>query len=130
MIFTMILFDSDFVFSYFVKEQSTHKDAVNIVEKYSTAKYYISNLVRQELATVLSYKKKFLETRTVFYNLEKFEVKNVFIDSADEYSIWSMFWRYEKSVSFIDVSNIYLAEKYGYRIASFDKFYPKELILK
>ena len=126
----MILLDTDFIFNFFDENQSNHSKANDLVEKYVDCQFIISNLVRQELATVLSVRLGYQFWREVEAALSEFEVIDIFLKEDQTQSIWELFNNFKKkNISFIDCSNLYLAQKYNYKIASFDKFYPKEILI-
>jgi predicted nucleic acid-binding protein len=125
----MILLDTDFLFSFFDSSQSTHEGSKIVVEKYGNQEFYISNLVKQELATVISYKLGYKACRIILAAVYGLEVKNIFIGESENAQIWELFSTFHKQhISFVDCSNLYLAKKWGYKIASFDKFYPKHIL--
>lgn len=126
----MFILDTDFIFSYFDSNQSTHLKAVDLVEKFGEQEVIISNIIKQELATVISNKIGQIEAKQVLKNLELFEPKEVFLDHSQTDQIWKIFWSFKnKSTSFADCSNLFLAQKYNCKIASFDNFYPNNLLL-
>lgn len=124
----MILLDTDFVFSYFDSNQSTHLQALEIIKKLDPNQTFaISNLVKQELVTVVSYKIDKRSAIKVMDNLKYFEAEEIFITETDTAIIWDNLLNNKKLVSFVDISNLYLSKKLGAKIASFDQFYPKNL---
>jgi predicted nucleic acid-binding protein len=128
MVTEMVLLDTDFIFSFFDQNQSTHDQAVEIVKTLSPdARFIMSNLVKQELATVISYKVDHSSMKQVMKLLEYFEADEIFISKHETDLIWEKFLQTKKKVSFIDVSNVFLAKKLSAKIASFDQFYPKSL---
>jgi predicted nucleic acid-binding protein len=127
----MYILDTDFIFAYFDSKQTTHTKAGIIVEKFGDQETIISNLVKQELATVISYKVGYKEAKEVIENLNLFEPTEIFFEPQEIEQIWHIFWSYQKkNISFIDCSNLYLAQKYKCKIASFDSFYSQNLLLK
>jgi predicted nucleic acid-binding protein len=130
-IFNMFILDTDFIFAYFDPHQSTHLSSTQIIKKYGQEEAVISNLTKQELATVISYKIDFKAAQQVLENLKLFNLKEVFIDQTQTDLIWEIFHSYsKKKVSFVDCSNLFLATHYKAKIASFDNFYPKNIVLK
>jgi predicted nucleic acid-binding protein len=125
----MILLDTDFLFSFFDSSQSTHEASKKVVEKYGNQEFYLSNLVKQELATVISHKVGYKECQIIITAINGLEVKNIYVDEIQTVQIWELFNTFhKKQISFVDCSNLYLAKKLGYKIASFDKFYPKNIL--
>lgn len=126
----MFILDTDFIFSYFDQNQSTHQKSLELVQIYGQNEAVLSNLTKQELATVISYKVGYQEAKDVIKNLEFFNLTEYFIDQQTTEEIWKSFWQFNnKKISFVDCSNLYLAKKLKFKIASFDTFYPKELLL-
>ncbi|MEI6729456.1 MAG: PIN domain-containing protein [bacterium] len=126
----MFVLDTDFIFSYFDQNQSTHLQSVKLIEKYGQEEAVLSNLTKQELATVISYKVGYQEAKDVIKKLELFNLKEYFINDTGTLEIWKLFWQFNhKKISFVDCTNLYLAKKLKLKIASFDAFYPKEMLL-
>ena len=88
----MFILDTDFIFSYFDKNQSTHLQAVEIVQKYGEQKNMISNLTKQEIATVISRKIGQKESFEVIKNLELFE-------PIETGKIWELFWSFNRPLA-------------------------------
>jgi predicted nucleic acid-binding protein len=126
----MYILDTDFIFSYFDRNQSTHQQAGDLAEKFAEQAVIISNLVRQELATVISCRFGYSLAKEVLENVDLFEPQEIFFDEIETAKIWQIFWSFQKkNISFIDCSNLFLAQNFNCKIASFDKFYPKEILL-
>lgn len=125
----MYILDTDFLFAYFFRSQSTHLQAVKIMNKIENEELYISNLVLQELATVLSNKEGQQKAKIALANCKLLDCKIIKLTDADEEQVWQMFESIDKnSTSFIDCINFYLAQTFNYKIVSFDKFYPVEML--
>jgi len=127
----MIILDTDFIFSYFDKNQSTHQQAKNLVEQFDKEQIAVSNLVLQELATVISNRFGYVIAKQIVENVALFEPQEIFVTPKETAKVWQTFWSLQKkNISFIDCSNLFLAQKFGCKIASFDKFYAKESLFK
>jgi predicted nucleic acid-binding protein len=99
-------------------------------EKFGDSHIIVSNLVKQELATVISSRFGSLLAKEILENLTLFDPQEVFFDEIETEKIWKLFWSFQKKrISFVDCSNLLLAQKYNCKIASFDQFYPKEMLL-
>jgi predicted nucleic acid-binding protein len=126
----MIIIDTDFLFSFYDSSQSTHLQSTTIMDMYGDSDWYLSNLVLQEIATVISYRLGFEDCQKILNLVVELELKNIFLNELDTDNIWKLFYKYQKkNISFVDCSNLYLAKKLGYKIASFDRFYPKEYLV-
>lgn len=124
-----VLYDTDFIISLFIKEESTHSRAVEIFDTIDLLPSFTLKLVTYELATVLSRKvphsvvsEKMQQFHTIpFTFLPLFE--------KDEKDVWQEFYSYQKKgISLVDCANLVMARKLNLKIASFDKFYPRELM--
>jgi predicted nucleic acid-binding protein len=125
-----IITDSDFWFSYFFEDQTTHIRAKEIVNKILDSELLVLNLVLQELATVISKKKSQEKAIFVIDTIEKFKLQKIILSEEEENQVWLLFKSFsKKNVSFIDCANLYFAQKNNFKIASFDSFYPKEFLL-
>jgi predicted nucleic acid-binding protein len=127
---SLVLLDSDFIFAIFTKDDANHQKAKDLLEKIESKNLSIalSNLVKQEIATLFSKRCDQNTAVEVVKILENFE--RIDILSNTEEQIWEIFKSYQKkSISFVDCSNLFLAKKYNCKIASFDNFYHKEVLL-
>lgn len=126
-----VICDTDFLISLHVTNESAHKKAVQIFDRISEeTNFIISNITKYEVATVLS--RKFPHS----YAVEILEA----INQNFAYELWfEQDWQAEtfkiysnqtkKNISFFDCSCLFLAKKFKWKIASFDKFYPKEILV-
>jgi predicted nucleic acid-binding protein len=125
----MILFDTDFLFSFFDANQSTHEQALQLLQIYSEEDFLITNLVKQELATVISRRKDAEAWKKISEGLDLWQIKNYHINSDETLEIWTLFNFFKtKNISFIDCANLYLARKLKCQIASFDTFYKEKIL--
>ncbi len=128
----MIILDTDFTYSLFFSNQSTHIKAKSIASKIQNENIILTNFVKYELATVLSRNESQKEAIETIQALEQLDLLVYYrLTEEDEKNIWQIFCNYsKKNISFVDCANLYLAQKLNYKIASFDKFYPSELLIK
>ena len=126
-----ILCDTDFLIALLVENESNHSLAKDILNKNIEADFIYSNLIEYELLTVLS--RKFDQGIAVqIYTLFKETFENRFeFNLSYEAEIINLYKNSKnKNQSFFDIACLVLAQKLGYKIASFDKFYPKELLAR
>jgi predicted nucleic acid-binding protein len=127
----MYLLDSDFLYSYFFENQSTHDQSIVIMDLIVNDNLYVCNLVLQELASVLSHKETQSKSIQTIHSSRELGLSIINLSEIEESEIWELFDTQSKNkISFIDCTNLYLATKYNLKIASFDKFYPTELLAK
>jgi predicted nucleic acid-binding protein len=123
-----ILYDTDFLIALFLKDQSTHQQAKKIFHSIEQADCLALNLVKYELATVLSYKFSYEIARDIMLALQNIPLHYLALNEQDEKNAWQEFFTHKnKGISFVDCANLALAKKQGFKIASFDAFYPKEI---
>lgn len=127
-----VLVDSDALYAMFLSGDLSHESAVttmrNLIDKQ--AGLYVSNLVLQEVSTLLSYRHgqdlalKFIDS------FQKGGFEKVFLDERLTHLTWLLFKKQnKKGTSFIDCSNVILCRELGFEsIFSFDKFYSKNKI--
>jgi len=131
MTFNGIIVDTDFIISFLFENQSTHKQAVKIYNKYNDrSQFIVLDIITFEFATTIS--------RLYDQNISKEATKNVIemadivieLDFKDKQTIWSEFNSYsKKGISYFDCANLVMARKLDCKIASFDKFYPKSILV-
>jgi predicted nucleic acid-binding protein len=125
-----ILCDTDFFIALLIQEDSNNEKATAIINEFSDHIFTYSNLTKYELVTVLSRK---LPQKIAIQALEIFE--ETFEDRFDfdvtlEDKVLDFYKKsLNKNISFFDVACIVQAQNYHWKITSFDKFYPKEIIV-
>ena len=125
-----ILCDTDFLIALLVENESNHSLAKDILNNNIETNFIYSNLTEYELLTVLS--RKFDQNVSVqIYRLFKETFENRFnFDIAYEEEIINLYKNSKnKNQSFFDIACLVLAQNLGYKIASFDKFYPREILI-
>ena len=123
-----VLFDSDFILSLFFMEESTHVQAQKIYQGLAACDEYILPHVHWEVITVCSRKYGHVRSHDL-HRIIATQLKRV-VTVPDELEVWKEFFSHsKKSISFVDCANRVTARKYGWKIASFDAFYPKSLRL-
>lgn len=124
-----ILCDTDFFVALLIADDMNNDKAMKIIQKYSSWEFVYSNLTKYELMTVLSRK---LDQKNAVKALNLFEdtFQNMFeFDALLESEIISFYKQsINKNQSFFDVTCLIIAKKNNYKIASFDKFYPSDLL--
>lgn len=121
-----ILFDSDFILALLFSEEPTHSLAIKQYEACDIGSEYIIPLVHFEVMTVCS-RKYGLDSCRMLNEFIMRQLKRVDVDAL-EIHVWEEFFKHDKKrISFIDCANVVVAKKYGWKVASFDAFYPKEL---
>ena len=124
-----VIYDTDFLIALFIKDQSTHRQAKEIFEKIKTRQVFILNLVKYELATVLSRKFSYQLTKEIIDIIKNLEVSFLNFTKEEEQEIWQEFFSHQKkNISFVDCANLFLARKIKANIASFDSFYPEGIV--
>jgi predicted nucleic acid-binding protein len=125
-----ILCDTDFLVAYLIENEPNHKKAKKIIEKYQDSNFIYSNLTKYELMTVLSSK---LEQKLAVQALEIFEdifTEEFEFDRSLEPEILGYYKTSKnKNQSFSDITCLVQAKHFKCQIASFDKFYPKDLLI-
>ncbi|MFM7854712.1 MAG: type II toxin-antitoxin system VapC family toxin [Flammeovirgaceae bacterium] len=130
MIKNRIICDTDFLISLSVTNESTHQKALNLYQKNEDADFLVLNITMYEVATVLS--RKFKQTQAVEilesiqYNFET----EIWFEKDWQNQVFDIYKsQLNKNISFFDCSCLFLAQKYKAKIASFDQFYPPEILI-
>lgn len=111
-----------------MREESTHGRAADLFMRISEEKWHMLSVVSYEMATVLSRK---YGPELTFELLDQIESMPFhMIDPMPfEDAIWHEFRMHKKkNISFVNCANLVAAKRYGLKIASFDAFYPKNLL--
>lgn len=128
-----ILLDSDFLFGLFVLHDPHHSKVTKLINGWHEKNYrlYALNLAIQETATVISHKAN-QQSAVKFVNNSSSVLDTIIIAHEKiESRAWKIFLKQsKKGTSFVDCANLSTLEEYNFdHIASFDKFYPKKLLL-
>ena len=124
-----ILCDADFLIALLIQNDSNHLKARAIIDNNLDANFLYSNLTKYELMTVLSRKldqKKAVQCLELFINT--FEDEFQFDTNLEAQIIDFYKQSTNKNQSFFDIACLLTAQKLNYQIASFDQFYPKDLL--
>ncbi len=122
-----ILCDSDFLISLFIDKESTYPEAVRIYKLHRSKEIFVLRIILYEIATVVGRKYGHEEAHRILQILHSDSIKKIDITEY-EFDVWAEYFLHKKRhVSFFDCANIVAAKKYGFKIASFDAFYPKQL---
>ncbi len=124
-----LLYDTDFILNLLIKGESNHERAVSIIEQITPTQEWYLKLVHFELATVLSRKFDHDFALRVLDGFSQTTLNPLDLSEKDEKETWDLFKSFKrKNISYVDCANIVVAKKNGFKILSFDKFYPKELL--
>jgi len=128
------LVDANVIVALYKPGDTLHNKAVEVVSRLKNDGFElnITNLVKQEIATVLSFRvgmelsRKFLKDYLVLIDRE------IFVDESIEEVSWQIFKKQDKKgTSFIDCANMAVIEKYKLDgILTFDEFYPKKVMIQ
>lgn len=128
-----VIIDSNVLVAVFLMKDSLHSRATLLVSelKRQGAVFYAINLVVQESATVLSMRKDMASVRTFYAGVYDFIDRMVPFDESVEKESWKVFLsQAKKGTSFVDCAILASARHYKIdKIVSFDRFYPKDLLL-
>ena len=129
-----IIVDSDVLVAIYKPNDSSHLRAEKLAKKLKKQHgiFFISNLVQQESATVISKHMGMEDARRFSRGVLNFVDTIIALDTQIEKQSWEIFLNQtKKGTSFVDCSN--LATAYAYKfdgIFSFDHFYPKDILVK
>lgn len=125
-----ILCDTDFFIALLIAEDSNHSKAKKLALDYSDYNFIYSNLTKYELMTVLSRK---LEQKFAVQAIELFEhlfTEQFNFDTTLEKEAIRLYKQsLSKNQSFFDIACLVQAKQFNCKIASFDKFYPQEILV-
>lgn len=128
------LIDTNIVVALYRPDDSLHKDAVAVVSKLKQTdwEFIFTNLLIQETATVLSMRVGMSLAKKFLKDYQDLLDQTIFVDEEVEKLSWKVFTsQTKKGTSFVDCSNMAVLEKYKLDgILSFDKFYPKQLLIR
>lgn len=122
-----VLCDTDFLVALYIAEDLNHAKANEILNKYNS--FIVTNITFYEVLTVLSRKLEQLIAIKILNQIQK-DFSNILIfDQGWELEVYKIYTSFEKkNISFFDCACLFLATENNFKIASFDKFYPSDLL--
>jgi predicted nucleic acid-binding protein len=125
-----LLLDSDFLYGLFVENDPHNQNCQNLLPKISDYRLIISNLVIYEFITLISRRVGQKEALSILSQIENLDILKIVVDEEVHKEILAQFKTHtKKNISAVDCSNLALAQKYKAKIASFDQFYPPEMLI-
>lgn len=125
-----ILCDTDFFVAFLLEEDSSHDTALELIYKYQNNNFVYLSVTKYELMTVLSRKVPQIKAIEALEKFEDLFTQFLTVDSQLEADVIHFYKKASnKNQSFFDIACLLTAQKHGYKIASFDRFYPKELLI-
>ena len=128
-----IVLDSNILVALYKLDDSTHQKAKEITRRLHDQGdvFMVLNLVVQETATVISMKVGQEEAKDFYRKRDRVIDQEIVLDDILEEQVWRIFMKQvKKGTSFIDCANLAFIDKYKLDgILSFDKFYPKKLLI-
>lgn len=128
-----ILLDSDALFGLFIPDDVHHKETTRLLEecKNKEDSFFVLSSVIQETATVISHKRNHETSIRFVAQIDDLGAIKLWLDESLEDASWQIFnVQTKKGTSFIDCANLASIRYYHLdKIFSFDRFYPKELLL-
>jgi len=121
--------DSDFIFGFLNPSDANHQKAQRMFAQFDFNHLGVccSNLVKEESATLFSKKYGHHSIPGLIDFLNEFNF--YFIDEKMTEQVWQTFLSFQKkNISFVDCSNLILADLLKADILSFDRFYGSKLI--
>ena len=124
-----VLFDSDALFALYVATDVHHQKARRIFQDLldKKTKLWVTNLVIQEVTTVVSYRLGQKQAKDFLNRFNKIGVKQIFVDQKLTAQAWEVFKQQKKrGTSFIDCANVAVCKELKInKIFSFDQIYAK-----
>ena len=129
-----MLFDSDFLYGLFVAHDPHHDTAVTQFRecRKNKVQLFVLTLVIQETATVISHKVDQAASLDFLRRIRTItNINRIVFDETLEDAAWQVFEaQTKKGTSFVDCANLAAIHHYHLdKIFSFDRFYPKEILL-
>ena len=129
-----IVLDSNVLVALYKLDDSTHQKAKEITRRLHDQGdvFMVLNLVVQETATVISMKVGQKEAKDFYLKRDRVIDQEIALDDDLEKLTWNIFMKQtKKGTSFVDCANLVAIEKFSLDgILSFDKFYPKKLLIR
>lgn len=126
-----ILCDADFIIALLLDTDSNHAKALELYNKFEFNQFFVMNITLYEVATVLSRLLPQFEAIEVLSLVRQKFDNPVIFDPKWENSVYELYKTFtKKNISFFDCGCLIFAKKVNAKIASFDSFYPVELLVQ
>ena len=123
-----VLCDTDFLISLHLETDSTHLKAKEIFSKYTD--FVVLDITFWELATVLSRKLNQDQAILTLEFIQKNFPNTINFLAVHELLAFKLYKSYtKKNISFFDCACLVYAKQNDCLIASFDKFYPNNILV-
>lgn len=123
-----VLYDADFIIALLIPAESTHEKAVDLYRRWGVHQAFLLDIVRYEIVTVVSRKYDAPTARLAWDRTIPTHFRTIRAAELEDKAEKEFLSHHKKSISFFDCANLVAAKHYDLKIASFDKFYPKEMI--
>jgi predicted nucleic acid-binding protein len=125
-----LIINTDYLLALMLPSEPNHLKAKEMWINSNFNNIFTLNLVKYEALTVLSRKLHQKEVIQYFDLIDWTALNYIFIDQDLENKSAEMYRsQARKNISSVDCANLVLARKLNCKIASFDRFYPKEYLL-
>lgn len=125
------LVDANVLVAAYRPDDKLHEKATELIEKLKRDRwtFVFTNLLKQEVATVLSMRVGMVLARKFLQDYTDIIDEEIFIDEVVEKLAWEIFKiQKKKGSSFVDCANLAVIEKYKLDgLLTFDLFYPRKL---
>lgn len=124
-----ILLDADYVIALAFDNESTYPKALKISRDIKNIPQAILIPVLYEIATVTSRKFGHDLACRLTKSICELDIERIAVDNLETKILELFYSQRKKSTSMFDCANLVAAKHYGFKIASFDNFYPKDILL-
>ncbi len=114
-----VILDSNIFIAFYYKDDSSHQEAVFLMEQLVGSHIIVPYCVIQEVATVLAYKCGKKKSDAFLSDLKKSD-DLILVDDNTEVEI-DFYLKFSQKLSFTDIALIHLAERYDAILFTFDR---------
>lgn len=124
-----ILLDADYVIALAFSNESTHQKALKISKDIKNIPQIVLIPVLYEIATVTSRKFSHDFSCRLLKSIYELDIERISVDNLESKILDLFHSQRKKSTSMFACANLVAARHYGFKIVSFDNFYPKDILL-
>ncbi len=124
-----ILLDADYIIALSFDNESTYSQALKISKNIERFEQAIIAPVLYEVATVTSRKFGHKLSCNLIKSIYELDIEIISVDNLEKNILELFYSQRKKSTSMFDCANLVAAKHYGFKIASFDSFYPKDILV-
>jgi predicted nucleic acid-binding protein len=125
-----VIVDTDFLIGLFIKTDAHNTNCRSKFDQINNIGMIITSLVKYEFVTLISRRQNQQLALNLLEELYTLNIQEYYIEQKDDDAIMKESMSHQtKKISVVDCANLVIAKKLNAKIASFDRFYPDNMMI-